>query len=531
MPPAPLSARDVTRRPAPLAALACALALSFLASAPAQPAPLAYAPPAFTDSARRARVDAVLPELDQLFSALLPERHLPGLVYGVVLDGELIHARALGLADVARQIPVARDTRFRIASMTKSFVALAILRLRDEGKLRLDDPVAQHLREFRAVRPPTADSPPITIRHLLTMTPGLPEDNPWGDRQMDITNAALEKFVGAGLAFSNPPGQAYEYSNLGFVLLGKIVSRLSGVRFQDYITQKILRPLGMAATVWEFAAVPADRLALGYRWEHDAWRLETILHDGDGAAMGGLLTTADDFARYVAFHLGAWPARDEAESGPVRRASVREAQMPRIFSAFAATAKLVDDSTPNPRFSFYGYGLSWTRDKLGVVTLGHGGGLPGFGSNYRFAPEHGVGVFAFSNLRYGPVYTPTARALMLLIEHAKLPARTAATSAILALRARQVADLVQSWDPKLVAEIAAENFLLDRDLADWAALAREKLAALGPIKSIGEIVPENQLRGTFQIIGEQATLDVHFTLTPEAVPKVQELEFTVATKP
>lgn len=336
-----------------------------------------YAPPTFTDVDRRSRVEAVLPEVDSLFGDLAKSQHLPGVIYGVILDGQLIHARALGLANVEKKYPVAKDTRFRIASMTKSFVALAVLKLRDEGKLSLDDAVEKHLPEFTAVRPPTADSPAITVRNLLTMSTGLPEDNPWGDRQMAITKEALEKFVGAGLSFSNPPSQTYEYSNLGFLLVGKIVSKVAGVRFQDYITQNILRPLGMKDTCWEFADILAEKFALGYRWEHDTWRIEPILHDGDGAAMGGLITTLDDFARYVAFHLDAWPARDDPERGPVRRASVREMQQPKILSAFVANATLIDGTTRNPSVSFYGYGLGWNYDSRGVVKVSHSGGLPG----------------------------------------------------------------------------------------------------------------------------------------------------------
>jgi CubicO group peptidase (beta-lactamase class C family) len=296
----------------------------------AQDVDRAYAPPAFTDHARRQRVEAVLPELDRLYADVAASKHLPGLVYGVVLNGKLVHARAIGFANLERKVPATGDTRFRIASMTKSFVVMAALDLRDKGTLNLDDPVSKHLPEFGRVRLPTIDSPEVTIRNLMTMTTGLPEDNPWGDRQMAITNDALERFVGGGLSFSNPPGQSYEYSNLGFVLLGKIVSKGAGVRFQDYITETILRPLGMKNTAWEFSSVPADTLAVGYRWEHEAWTRAPLLHDGDGAAMGGLITTVDDFSRYVAFHLSAWPARDDSEQGPVRRATVREMTIGRI---------------------------------------------------------------------------------------------------------------------------------------------------------------------------------------------------------
>ncbi len=470
-----------------------------------------------------ARVQALLPAIDKLYADLAQKEHLPGLVYGVVLDGKLVHSRALGFANVEEKIPVTSGTHFRIASMTKSFVAMAALRLRDQGKLKLDDPVAQYLPEFRKVRLPTSDSPPLTIRMLMTMTTGLPEDNPWGDRQMALGNAALEKFVGAGLSFSNTPGETFEYSNLGYVTLGKVVSKVSGMRFQDYITKHIFLPLGMKDTSWEYAKVPAARLALGYRWSGTAWEREPMLHDGAAAAMGGVITTADNFARYIALHLSAWPARDGLDNSPVRRATLREMQIPQVFDSFNAKATLVDDKTPNPEVTFYGYGMDTTRDGLDVLTSGHAGGLPGFGSQYRFAPYHGVGVFAFSNLRYGRVYRPTAKVLGMLLETAKLPRRDVPPTAILLTRQQQVAQLVQGWDEKLGQEIAADNFFLDRSRADWIKEAGEQFAKIGKVVSVGKITAENRLRGAFPIVGEKGTLKVNFTLSPEANPKVQEV--------
>ena len=491
--------------------------------------PLAHAQS--PEPGRAERVAAVLPEIDKIYTDLAAADHLPGLVIGVVLDGKLVHTRSFGMANLERKVPVSSSTEFRIASMTKSFVAMATLKLRDQGKLGLDDPVTKYLPEMRRVSLPTSDSPALTIRHLMTMTTGLPEDNPWGDRQMQLDNAALARFVGAGLSFSNAPDQAYEYSNLGFVLLGKIVSKVAGMRFQDYITRQILLPLGMTNTRWEYSQAAPDKLALGYRWEHGGWQLEPILHDGDAAAMGGLITTMDDFARYMAFHLDASPARSAPDNGPLRRASVREMQQPRVFAGMSTKATLVDGQTPNPKFTFYGYGLNWIRDSRDVVTVGHSGGLPGYGSQYRFAPQHGIGVIAFSNLRYAPVYAPTTRALNVLIEHARLEPRAVAVSPILATRQRQVAELIQSWDPALGAAITAENFFLDRSREDWIGEARKQLAPIGKVVSAGPVKAENQLRGTFPLVGENGTLDVSFTLTPEREPKVQQLEIKPAAKP
>jgi CubicO group peptidase (beta-lactamase class C family) len=444
-----------------------------------------------------------------------------------VVDGKLVHTRALGFANVEDKIAVTSGTRFRIASMTKSFVAMAALKLRDQGKLRLDDPVEKYLPEFRKVKLPTSDAPPVTVRMLMTMTTGLPEDNPWGDRQMALPNAALEKFVGGGLSFASAPGERFEYSNLGYVMLGKVVSKVAGMRFQDYITKQIFLPLGMNNTSWEYTRVPAAQLALGYRWNGSAFEREPYLHDGDAAAMGGLITTADDFARYVALHLSAWPARDGADTGPLRRASLREMQSPKVFAGLNASTKLVDDKTLNPKTTSYAFGLNWTRDSQGVVTVGHSGGLPGFGSQYRFAPQHGIGVFAFSNLRYAPVYNPTARVLNGLVETGKLVPRAVTPAPVLLARQQQVAQLIQGWDEKLGQEITADNFFLDRSRADWIKEAAEQFAKIGKVLSVGDIIAENRLRGTFPIVGEKGTMKVFFTLTPERDPKVQQVHLMV----
>ncbi|MES2901428.1 MAG: serine hydrolase domain-containing protein [Pseudomonadota bacterium] len=473
---------------------------------------------------RLARVQALLPEVDKRFADLAAAEHLPGVVYGVILDGKLVHARAQGYANLEEKIPVTLDTQFRIASMSKSFVCLAALKLRDQGKLGLDDPVAKYLPELSTLKLPTSDSPTLTVRMLMTMTTGLPEDNPWGDRQMDTSNAELAKFVGAGLSFSSAPGTVFEYSNLGYALLGKVVGKASGMRFQDYITRQILQPLGMTSTIWEYASAPPARLALGYHWRNNAWQREPMLHDGDAAALGGLLTSMTDFSKYAAFLMDAWPARDGADSGPLKRSSVRELQQPRVFSSFAPKATLVGKQTPNPGVDFYGYGLRIARAANGTVVIGHGGGLPGFGSDFRFAPDHGLAVIAFSNRRYAPM--SRTRLTHELIERAKLPGRSPVPAPILLRRQQQVAQLVQTWDERLGAEIAADNLFLDRSRADWIELSGKTLGPIGAIQSIGPIKAENRLRGAFPIVGERGTVNVHFTLTPEADPKVQEIELS-----
>ncbi len=486
-----------------------------------------YAPPRFTDADRAKKISTLLPEITQLYTNYAAEKHAPGLVWGLVLDGQLLHTASVGFANLEKKIPATPRSVFRIASMTKSFTALAILQLRDAGQLSLEDPVEKHLPEFRAVKPLTADAPKITLRHLLGMAGGFPEDNPWGDRQLGITDAQFAEFLARGSALSNPPGVAFEYSNLGFALLGRVVSRVSGVPYQRYLTREILLPLGMKDTRWEFSEVPPDRLALGYRWENNAWKLEPLERDGAYGAMGGLLTTAEDFTRYIAFHLSAWPPRDDADTGPVRRSTVREMHTPTQPTGVNTTAKTLAGE-PNPIANGYGFGLSVSLDSKGVVFARHSGGLPGFGSEYRFFPDYGFGVFSFANITYAGTGATNAKVATLLLEKAQLPQRTLPVSPILAQRTQQLATLLAdaTWDERLGAEILAENFFPDRSRADWITQTRSALTKSGKISSVSPLKPLNQLRGTFALLGEKGRIDVFFTLTPEASPKVQELRLT-----
>ncbi len=481
--------------------------------------------PRFVETDRLDRVRSVLPEIDQIYASIAAERHIPGIVYGILLDGTLVHSKAIGLANVEDKISAALDTRFRIASMTKSFTAMAILKLRDAGKLALQDPVAKFLPEFRSVVLPTADSPAITVHHLLTMSPGFPEDNPWGDRQLARSVEELQAFIRAGVSFSNAPGVTFEYSNFAYALLGQIIATIAKEPYQRYITREILEPLGMRNTRWEYKDVPTAKLALGYRWENNASRAEPLLSDGTYGAMGGLLTTLDDFARYTAFHLAASPARDEPDRGVVARATLREMQQPaRVTSLVSETKNLAGQLAPF--VVGYGYGLRWTMDHTNIVNVGHSGGLPGFGSNYRFYPEHSLAIISFANLTYAPMSATNAKVGALLLEKAKMPRRSLPPSPMLEARKTEIAQLIQSWDSQLAERVVAENFFPDRSQEEWARHSQAVLRQLGAVKSVGVLVPENQLRGTFPLIGESGRVDVYFTLTPEKNPRLQELRLT-----
>src|SRR5204863_1994124 len=149
---------------------------------------------------------AISPQVDQAFTAAFEKSHAPGAVLGIIIDGKLAYVKTARIRDVATKAPVTEDTRFRIASMTKGFTAMSILKLRDGGKLRLDDPAAKYVPELANLKYPTKDSPVITVRMLLTHSEGFPEDNPWGDRQLAQTNETMSAWMKGGIPFSRSPG-------------------------------------------------------------------------------------------------------------------------------------------------------------------------------------------------------------------------------------------------------------------------------------------------------------------------------------
>ena len=179
-------------------------------------------------------------------------------------------SESFGVRDRASQAPITPDTAFRIASMTKSFTALAVLKLRDDGRLSLEDPVSRVDPGVRADGAADARHAAVTIRQLLSHSAGFPEDNPWGDQQLSATDAMLDEWLAKGIPFSTPPGTRYEYSNYAFGLLGRVVTQrrrraIRAVRAD----RRSCRSCTWTGPRFEFAGVPAERRAVGYRLKPD----------------------------------------------------------------------------------------------------------------------------------------------------------------------------------------------------------------------------------------------------------------------
>jgi CubicO group peptidase (beta-lactamase class C family) len=473
--------------------------------------------------ADRSKLTAAFAAVDQLFRGYAAQAHAPGAAWGVIIDDRLAHTGTTGFRDVAANAPVDADTVFRIASMTKSFTAMSIMKLRDEGRLSLDDPAERYVPEMAAFKYPTTDSPKITIRHLLSHAEGFPEDNPWGDRQLADSDDQLSAMLRAGIPFSNAPGIAYEYSNLGFAILGRIVANVSKMNYVDFVSANILKPLAMTSTTLEPKNVPPNRLARGYRWEDEQWKDEPLLSNGAFGSMGGMLTSVRDLSRYVAVFLSAWPPHDGPETAPIRRASLREMQQ--VWRPAPASVSRDASGSIQLNAGGYAFGLRSSQSCAFRHIVSHTGGLPGFGSIMLWLPDYGVGIVAFGNVTYTSWTRVTNTAMEAFVSTAGLQPRAPTPSAALTNARANVSQLVARWDDRLADSIAAENLFLDqtreRRRAEIETL-QESVGACRPDAAAFDTI-ENALRGSWTLKCDRGALQVAITLAPTMPPKVQFL--------
>ena len=306
---------------------------------------------------------------------------LPGIAVGVVSDQKLLWAKGFGLADVARKVPMAPDTKFRMASHSKLFTATAIMQLREQGKLHLDDPVSKHLPWF-AVTSPRADDPPITIEELLTHSSGLPREaaDHWTTFEFP-TREALRQIVPKRQA-AFPAETRWKYSNLAYTMAGLIVEQVSGEPWADYVTRHIYRPLGMVNSSVD---VNVPGLAVGYgRRMPDGSRSTMPFVDARGmAAATGITSTVEDMARFVSAQFRKGTAGGDRI---LNTASLREMHRVRM---------LENNWT---RGNGIGFSVSRNRDKL---LVGHGGSYPGYITNTLIDLEGKVGVIVLTNAQDG----------------------------------------------------------------------------------------------------------------------------------
>jgi D-alanyl-D-alanine carboxypeptidase len=338
---------------------------------------------------------------------------LPGLSIGVVHDQRLVWARGFGLADVERSVPATPDTLYRIASITKLFTATAIMQLRDAGRLRLDDPLTTHLPWF-AVKSDHDGSPPITIRHLLTHTSGLPREAGfpyWTDGAFPDLDSLRARLGLQSQIFATET--RWKYSNLALALAGEIVQTASGQTYPEYVRSRILEPLGMSSTL----VTPSPdslRLARGYsRRLPSSPRAPAPWSDLRAITSAASMTTSvADLARFAMLQFRDRPAgAEQVLSGSTLR------EMQRVHWL-------------EPGWEV-GWGLGFNVQRLrGKTYVGHGGALRGYRTELRICPADRMAVIVLTNADDGEPTRYVEKAFDWVgpaIVRAATPARTADT--------------------------------------------------------------------------------------------------------
>ncbi len=464
--------------------------------------------------------------IDGHFLAYQERAHVPGLVWGVVHDGQLVHVGLSGVQDLETETPVNRDSLFRIASMSKAFTALAILKLRDDGLISLDALAETYVPELANWQYPTTDSPRIRVRDLLSHVGGLVTDNPWGDRQQSLSEEAFTTMLEEGVPFSRAPQTAFEYSNFGYALLGRIITNVSGQPYDQYIRNEIMLPLGMGSTGFEVTDAPLAQRALGYRWENEAFSPAAVQPHGVFGAMGGIQTSMNDYARWVSFLLSAWPARDGHELGPVRRSSVRELAHGLNFPrSFTVPRQESDDPCKVP-FT-YAMGFSVGEDCDFGRMMSHSGGYPGFGSDLMLLPDSGFAIFAFANRTYAAPRGAVRSAGLELAAANLVSGREFAVTDALASAYAIAGAMFEASSIEPGRDMLAMNFLLDRSAENWALELTSLAEQSGSCATDGPLTALGALHGEFHWTCERGTMQGRVLLSPTNPPAIQGLRLRV----
>ena len=445
--------------------------------------------------------------VDERMSEACVQHDIPTVSYGLILGGHLVHVGSVGELPPDR----AATTPFRIASMTKSFTAASVLQLRDAGLLSLDTPLREVLPWAEGIGLPTA-APAMRISHLLTMTAGFPTDDPWGDRHESTAIADFDAIVAGGLTLCRPPGIEFEYANIGYALLGRVITQITGTPYTDVVSEKILEPLGMRSTTFDARA--AEGRTTGMHPSANGLVGQTEGQPGAFSPMGGLWSTVADIARWVDFMESAWT--DAPDGGVLSRWSRREMQRPHI----------VVGHEPDGAIDSYGMGLRIT-DHVGLGRfVHHSGGYPGFGSHMRWHPDTRWGAIALANRTYAPMRSVCAAVLAdIVADEAAEATRSRSVTRLWPETTRAMAlveALLIAWDDESLDEAAAMNLDLDQARherrAEWQALEVGSAA-----REPDSVTSHSPAHARWRVITEGGSVDLEILMTGERVPRIQAM--------
>jgi CubicO group peptidase (beta-lactamase class C family) len=319
---------------------------------------------------RAALIDAYLAKAMEVNAA-------PGMAVALVKDGRIVYAKAFGVRRSGDDEPVTTRSSFHTASVSKTFVAVAVMQLVEAGKVALDAPATAYLPYFRMK---DARHREITVRQLLSHTSGLPDVEDYGWDRPETDAAALERYVRslADRELLHAPGERWAYSNAGYEVLGDLIAKVSGISFEDYMKTRVLAPVGMHDSSFLLADVPAAERVTGHVGKLFA---EPVTHYPYNRAHAPSSTLESS-----ALELAAWVATSLAQGAPDRSRALSPAGYAEMWRKHAEIEGFAD------------VGLGWfLLERCGRRFVAHGGRDPGFASFIGLLPEAGVGAVVLAN--------------------------------------------------------------------------------------------------------------------------------------
>ena len=442
------------------------------------------------------------------------------------------------------------ETVFRIASVTKSFTAARALQLRDAGILDLDRPLSELLPG--AVFRPFDAATRITPRLLLTMSAGLPTDDAWADRLESMPSVEFDAMLTAGIRLVREPGTGYEYANLGWAVLGRIMEDLDGRPLPEQIETELLDPLGLRGV--RFSAPQGRALAIGFARRAAGWQPQPLTGPGSFSAIGGLFASATDLLAWAAWLASAFanPDDDRVLSAASRR------EMQRLHREIPSAPDASDPSSGT--VTGYGYGLVVEHSPTLGHVVSHSGGYPGFSAHLRWSPTRRLAVCGLENAGYSGIYTAVPQLFSELLAGApgtvdpsdRLPAADPEPMVDAASAAGPGPAAYPVWPETVAAaELARTLFARIEDDALWNAAERNAFAAClaldSPIAERREhlsriaaelgrgfgLGPEGVRFPTpatarWRMIGPGRQFEFRLEMTPTASPEIQRFDAAVS---
>lgn len=474
--------------------------------------------------------EGLIRELDAMFETARLDLRAPGLVYGVVSREGMLHVRSYGVRDLESGAPVTEKTAFRIASMTKMMTALLVQDLSDEGRISLDEPAEKYVPPLAAWTYPTTDSRKVVIRDLLNHTAGFVTDDPWADRQLGVSAETLDAYLAEANPFSHAPGSHYEYSNLGYVILGRIIETVTGQPFGERLRERILAPLRLMDTRLDGNSFEEDAKANAYNWTDDEFEAEPFLPSGAFDPLGGIWTTARDYQAFISWMLSAWPPRNEPEVGVIPRRVIRSVtDSQRLQGPYTRPGLTgLEDCVMG---SAYANGLSVTAHCTAGLLIGHGGGFPGYGTYVLMNPGMGFGMFAFVNHTYGKPHRVVWEAVARLIDSGHfaadrhyLESDPGLMQAYAGIQAAFREKDIEAGDLQF-----ANNFFLDRSRQRWNQQIDALNSEAGECETGAVLENDGRLSGKFEWVCETARIRGRLVMSPISPPAVQYLKLHTIT--